>query len=157
MADQVEVPKVERKSKVKSVAFKKEWKGNEGPMFDHTIEFENGDKGTYQVNLKDQDTFKVGVEMEYGFEVKKKGRFLDTWITPVKSKNGVGGFKKGYDKNYRADHISYAARYVTDLMVAGKLPDGMKFRDTFNMIYKVMDDKLTEINKQNPTTETEQK
>lgn len=157
MAEQVEVPLIEKRSKVKSSVFKKEWSGNKGPMYDHIIEFENGDRGVYQVNLRDQEIFKVGVEMDYGYEIKKKGRYFDTWITVPKKRDADGNFKKGYDKNYRADHISYAARYVTDLMVAGKLPDNMKFRDTFNMIYKVMDDKLNEINTQTPTTETEKK
>ena len=145
------IPFTIRKSKVKSATFKKDWKGRDGQMYDFNIEFENGDKGVYQVNKNPQDTFVVGTETEYSIESKDKP-FPYNAIKYVPQNNGKGGgSRKQFEKNYRADHVSYAAAYTKDLMVAGKLPQGMKFEACFEMIYKVMDKKLTEVNGSNTT------
>lgn len=137
-------PKTEKKGKVTSANFKKDWTGKFGTMYDHNIEFANGDKGVYTSKKKDQDTFKVGEEVAYTIETVERNGYKNDVIKPVE-KGGFGA--RGFaPKNYKADFISFAASYAKDLMVAGKLPDGMKFEATFNMIYGVMEKKLNEIN-----------
>lgn len=145
-------------SKVVAANFKKEWSGKFGTMFDHDVEFADGSKGVYTSKKKEQDSFKVGAEVPFTFEVVERNGYKNNVIKPVsENKNGFGGgFGKSFaPKNYKADFISFAASYSKDLMVAGKLPEGMKFEATFNMIYGVMEKKLNEINASAaPSTET---
>jgi len=165
-----QIPFTVKKSKVTGVSFKKEWKGRDGAMFDFNLEFENGDKGVYQSNKREQDTFKIGIETDYSIESRQRGTFTDIVIKYVpQNRSSGGGRGKNFEKNYKCDHISYAASYTKDLFVAGKVPDKMvgtqkekmKFAELFEYIYSVMDKKLNEINNTNATpsttNETEQK
>lgn len=155
MDTQQEIPLTEKKSKVKHLSFKKEWKGTYGAMFDFNIEFENGDKGIYQTNLKDEKLpsfpFKVDEEADYSIESKIKGRFNDVWIKFLPKHRG-GGTRRQFEKNYKAEFIIHAASYAKDLIVANKTGT-KKFGEIFQPIYEVMEAKLNEVNKSNATQE----
>lgn len=153
---QTQIPYTEKKSKVKSASFKKEWKGREGTMFDHNIEFENGDKGVYQSNQKEQTTFKQGEEVDYSIVSRLRNGFTDIVIKPAFKNRSGGNFKKSYEKNYKADFISFAASYTKDLVVAGKV-ELKQFRKTFQTMYDVMEGQLNKVNGQNESEKAENK
>jgi len=137
----------QKNAKVTSATFKKEWAGKYGTMFDHNIEFANGDKGVYTSKKKDQDSFKVGSEVPYTLETIERNGFKNDVIKPVSEKGGFGGggFKPFAPKNYKADFISFAASYTKDLIVGGKA-ELKDFGKTFDAMYKKMADKLDEVN-----------
>lgn len=139
-------------SKVTGASFKKEWKGNDGgPMYDHTIEFENGDKGNFASPDKEQKSFIIGNTAFY--RVVVRGKFTDIVAKPQPRENkSNGGFiGKSNPKNYKADFISFAASYAKDLLVAGKFPE-QKFEVVAEKIYKWMEDKYNNLNKENENT-----
>lgn len=135
------IPFTIKKSKVKSVSFKKEWNGRDGVMYDFNIEFENGDKGVYATNQKEQTAFKEGVETDYSVESKIRGNFTDIVIKYVSQKSLVGNKKPMFEKNYKLDFISPAASYTKDLVVA-EIITMKDFKKTFNDIYSAMIEKL---------------
>jgi len=131
--------------KVTSASFKKEWSGKFGTMFDHNIEFANGDKGVYTSKKKEQDKFKVGEETPYTIETTERNGYTNYVIKPIVEKNGFGGGGRGFaPKNYEADYISFAMSYTKDLCVAGKI-ELKDLRKTFNTMYGVMKEKLDEV------------
>lgn len=145
METQVAAPKTQKTGKVTNASFKKEWNGKFGTMYDHNIEFANGDKGVYTSKKKEQDTFKVGEEVAYTIETVERNGYTNVRIAPVsESKSGFGG-KSFAPKNYKADFISFAASYTKDLIVAGKA-ELKDFGKTFDAMYKKMADKLDEVN-----------
>lgn len=88
---QYENKNMEKKSVVKSVAFKNEWKSNFGVMYSFNIEMENGDKGQYNSKTNPQTKFKVGEETAYDYIDKGNGYFdIKTIVTNTPS----GGFPK---------------------------------------------------------------
>jgi hypothetical protein len=133
--------------KVTSASFKKEWTGKFGTMYDHNIEFANGDNGVYTSKKKEQDSFKVGEEVPYTIEKTVRNGFTNYKIAPVSEKgNGFGGGARSFaPKNYKADFISFAASYTKDLIVGGKA-ELKDFGKTFDAMYKKMADKLDEVN-----------
>lgn len=167
-----------KKAKVTSVSFKKEFHSKKfnKPMFIFIVSFDNGDTGEYTSSNREQSFFKEGVECSYEKTTTQNGAHTDTSIKPFYADrsggggNGGGNFpssRKAFEKNYKADFISFSAAYAKDLMVAGKLPkkkvgakmEEMKFAECFEYIYSVMEKKLNEINKENNATisDTEQK
>lgn len=135
------IPFTVKKSKVTSVSFKKEWMGREGAMFDFNIGFENGDKGVYQTNQKEQTAFKEGNETDYSIESKFRNGFTDIAIKYIAPKSAFGNKKQGFEKNYKLDFISPAASYAKDLVVA-EIITMKEFKKTFNDIYAAMMEKL---------------
>lgn len=143
-----QTPYAEKKSKCTLAQFKKEWKGRDGTMYDFNIEFDNGDKGVYQYNQKEQPTFKAGVEAEYSIVSRQRNGYTDVVIKPVIKNNSPNARKGYYEKDFRKEHISYAARFATDLVVSGKA-ELKAFRKVFQTMYDAMDEQLTKLNGQN--------
>lgn len=71
------------KSKVKSVKFNREWDGTHGKIFYFDIEFDNGNKGQFSTNKREQTKFKEGEEVDYIEKSKTKNG------TPIYDKEKV--------------------------------------------------------------------
>lgn len=154
-----QIPKTEKKAKVTIASFKNQWTGKFGLMFDHTIAFDNGDKGVYQSKKKEQDDFVIGAEVNYTIESRlSRSGITDMVIKPERvvsnMRGGGDGFRKSFEKNYKADFISFSASYAKDLIVAGKA-EIKDFRKVFQAMYSVMLDKLNEVNGESAKTTPE--
>lgn len=81
-----------KKSVVTAIAENvKQWAGQNGTVYYHTITFANGDSGQYGAKSPQCEKFKVGQEYEYQYEVKQNGQYTNVTIKPVQSQQG--GFK----------------------------------------------------------------
>ncbi len=131
----------------------------------YTIKLEDGAEGWFRT--KNPDYFKVGEEANYILEVKAKadGSGNNTWIKkPTKDQmeeagialgGGGGSYKGGGGSSskweakkkvaYMADMVSYGMRYATDLLIAGKLPEGSSVGDMGPLLTKAMWKTLNEI------------
>lgn len=131
--------KTEKRSIVIAATLKKEWTGKYGQMYDHWVEFSNGDSGVYTSRKKDQDAFIVGKEANYTIEQVERNGFINTVIKPMEKY-----YENKSGRNYKADFISFAAAYTKDLIVAGKA-DFVDFKNIFTQIYNVMEEKLNQV------------
>lgn len=106
-----------KKSIVRSAIFQKSFIGKNGESFIFEITMDNGDKGQYFANAKEQSVFKEGQETDYTYESKVNGQYTNYYIKPVKSGNGfVPG--KG---NPSYEHKRVALKCAVDLAAAGKI------------------------------------
>lgn len=86
-----------KKSTPTKIAFKNTWNGPNGAVHYYSIEFENGDKGSFGSKKEPQTKFAEGTETEYTREEKKNGEFMDVKIDKPAPANNGGGFKKPFD------------------------------------------------------------
>lgn len=130
----------EKKSKIKSCRFVSEWAGQNGIVYYHEIELDNGDKG--QIGTKDKmpDKIQVGQELTYTIESTSRGN-------KIKAVSAAAGFKPGgrQQQEPKIQFIGFAARYSIDYIIANRVPiegpiDG--FDRTFDLIYNKMISKL---------------
>ena len=100
-----------KKSVVTAIAENvRQWAGQNGTVYYHTITFENGDTGNYGSKSAKCEKFKVGVEAEYTKEVSQNGNYTNVTIKPVQSE-GKSGFKPKNDKLIVAQSsINYATQ-----------------------------------------------
>lgn len=106
---------MEKTSKIKSCRFVSEWTGQNGVVYYHEIELENGDKG--QIGTKDRlpDKIAVGQELTYTIESTPRGN-------KIKAVSGQSsGFKGKPQRDPKEQMISFSMSYCKDLVVAGKL------------------------------------
>lgn len=105
-----------KKSIVRTAIFKKEWNGKGI----YEITFDNGDKGQYFSESKEQSAFKEGQEIEYTYEKKEKDGFTNYYVKPAnQQRNGFnGGFPKG---NPVYEHKRIALTNACNLASAGKI------------------------------------
>src|SRR6056297_2815459 len=127
----------QKKSKVKTVKFLKEWEHDQyGKFYSFGIRMENDDAGYYNSKNKDQDKFVEGQEVEYEYEPPKEGKTYGK-IKPVSKPKSSG---RGYSpQRSKEDEImieaekskafawsnfakmyasvpSWAARYAADIV-----------------------------------------
>lgn len=103
---------MEKKAKITRTVFKNEWKGQNGSVFYHDIELDNGDKGS--IGAKEQMPAKLnpGQELTYTIDNGK--------IKAVAPANNFGGGgRKGPDP--KTQMIAFAMSYTKDLVVADKV------------------------------------
>lgn len=101
---------MEKKARITRTTFKNSWQGQNGTVYYHEIELDNGDKG--QIGSKEQMPAKLnpGQELTYTIEQTDKG-----------NKIKAVGFKGKAPVDPRAQFIGFASAYAKDLVVAGKL------------------------------------
>ncbi len=102
---------MEKKSKITRTIFKNEWSGNNGTVFYHEVELENGDKGQIGCKDKSPQWLNPGNELTYTLEVSDKG----TKIKKVNDQNQ--GYKGGGGKP-PASPASFALSYAKDVVIA---------------------------------------
>jgi hypothetical protein len=102
-----------KKSVVRSAIFKREWQGKGI----YEIQMDNGDKGEYFSQTKDQSVFVEGKEIEYTIEKKEKGGYTNFYINPKKSSNGFAA--KTVNPVYA--NRQTALKCSVDLVCAGKI------------------------------------
>lgn len=108
----------QKKSIVRSAIYQKSFNGKNGEGHIFEILFDNGDKGQYFSNTKDQSFFKEGVETDYTYEKKINGQYTNYYVKPVRANGFVPG--KG---NPAIEHKRVALKCATDLVCAGKVPE----------------------------------
>lgn len=127
---------IEKKSKIKSCRFVSEWAGQNGIVYYHEIELDNGDKG--QIGAKDKSPEKLspGQELTYTIEATTRGN-------KIKAVSAGGGFKPGgrQQQEPKIQFVGFAARYSIDYLIANKDPLS-EFPSTFDVIYNKMISKL---------------
>ena len=91
-----------------------------GKMFNHLIEFDNGDKGKYSGKSENCDAFVVGESAQYTMEVQQKGQYTNTYINPVKKKSGgnSGGGLGSFQRAAVLSDESFCLSYSKDILVA---------------------------------------
>jgi hypothetical protein len=105
----------EKKSKIKSCRFVSEWAGQNGIVYYHEIELDNGDRG--QIGTKDRLPDKLGVGQELSYTIESTSR--GNKIKAVSA--GAPGFKGKPQRDPKEQMISFSMSYCKDLVVAGKL------------------------------------
>jgi len=106
------------------------------------VEFASGSSGQFRHKEEDQTFFVVGKEVEFTFEKNQYGTLLKKPTKPNPYTGGGGG--RGYSKSpadYKRECVGYAAGYVKDLVVAGKL----ERQDFAIMLSEVVEAMKTEI------------
>lgn len=124
----------ERKSKIKSSKFVSEWAGQNGIVYYHEIELDNGDKGQIGTKEKNPDKLNVGQELTYTIESTSRGNKIKAV--------SAQGFKGGRQvQEPKVQFIGFAARYSIDYLIANKEPLN-QFNNAFDVIYNKMISKL---------------
>lgn len=104
-------------SKVKSISWTKPRTGQNGTVYFHNLEMENGDK--CNIGKKSDNFFKVWDEINY--EVVSTDEYGTKKIKEIKPEFVPGWKKEGFSKNYPADAVTMCLSYAKDLAVAGKI------------------------------------
>jgi hypothetical protein len=122
---------MEKTSKITRTVFKNEWTGQNGVVFYHEIELENGDKG--QIGCKDKEPSWLNPcqELTYTIEVTDKGNKIKR-VNAKPSYNGGGG-KSG-------SPASFALSYAKDVVIASwgeHAPKKMASEDLFKIADKM--------------------
>lgn len=125
---------MEKKAKITRTTFKNEWSGPNGMVYYHTIELDNGDKGSIGSKEKMPAKLNPGSELTYTIDGDK--------IKAVNSQQG-GGFGGGFAKKAdpKVQIIGFAMSYTKDLIVAGKV-QMTELEKEFNRIHGLMSTKL---------------
>lgn len=130
---------MEKKAKITRAVFKNEWAGQNGTVYYHDVEMDNGDKGSIGSKEKMPAKLNPGQELTYTIEPDPRGGFK---IKAVNAPAG-GGFKGSPRPQIdpRVQMISFAMAYTKDLVVAGKIPiEGIEKQ--FSNIYQIMTSKI---------------
>lgn len=126
---------MEKTSKIKSCRFVSEWTGQNGVVYYHEIELDNGDKGQIGTKERMPDKLNIGSELTYTIESTTRGN-------KIKAVAAGGGFKGGRQQQEpKVQFIGFAARYTIDFLIANKLTMN-GFNETFDSIYGKMISKL---------------
>lgn len=130
---------MEKTSKITRTVFKNEWAGQNGTVFYHEIELENGDKGQIGCRDKEPSFLNPGQELTYTIELGDRGN-------KIKKVNPKTGFSGGGSKA-PASPASFALSYAKDVVIASwgeHSPKKMASEDLFNIaekMYKWMKDR----------------
>lgn len=121
-------------SKLKSVeAIGTSWESRNGKMYNQTVEFEDGTKGTASSKTP-QAKWVVGDE--YTFETTERNGYTNiTGIKPVNGFGGGGGSK--YDST--GARVGMALNKAVDIYIAGKCELG-KVRDTADWLIGIAEE-----------------
>lgn len=117
-------------SKISRTVFKNEWSGQNGTVFYHEVELENGDKGQIGCKDKEPDWLNPGKELIYTIEKTDKGNK----IKRVTAKPAFGGNKSP------ASPASFALSYAKDVVIASwgeHAPNKMSSDDLFKIADKM--------------------
>lgn len=123
---------MEKKAKITRVVFKNEWSGQNGAVFYHDIELDNGDKGSIGCKEKEPAWLNPGQDLLYAIEVLEKGNKIK------KASEGKGGFSGG--GKAPASPASFALSYAKDVVIASwgeHSPSKMKSDDLFAIADKM--------------------
>lgn len=117
-------------SKIIRTVFKNEWSGQNGTVFYHEVELENGDKGQIGCRDKEPEWLNPGKELTYTLEKTDKGNK----IKKVNAKPSFGGNKSP------ASPASFALSYAKDIVIASwgeHSPKKMNSEELFNIADKM--------------------
>jgi len=121
----------EKKSKIRSCRFVSEWAGQNGIVYYHEIELDNGDKGQIGTKDKNPEKLEIGNELTYTIESTSRGN-------KIKIVSGAGGFKGGKpQRDPKEQMISFSTSYVKDLICAGKV-DIKDLEPAVKRMYNIM-------------------
>src|SRR6266403_3607709 len=89
-----------KKSVVTAIAENvKQWAGQNGTVYYHTVTFVNGDSGSYGSKTPKCEKFTIGVEADYTKEIKVVGEYSNVIIKPaVIAQNSFSGGKKEFNQ-----------------------------------------------------------
>jgi len=126
---------MEKTSRIKSCRFVSEWTGQNGVVYYHEIELDNGDKGQIGTKERMPDKLNIGNELTYTIESTTRGN-------KIKAVAACSGFKGGRQQQEpKIQFIGFAARYSIDYLIANKEPLN-QFQNAFDVIYNKMISKL---------------
>lgn len=95
---------MEKTATITRTVFKNEWKGQNGSVYYHDIELDNGDKGSIGSKDKEPSKLNPGQALTYTIDNGK--------IKAVQAQGGGGGFKK-----QPANNASFAMAYAKDVVI----------------------------------------
>ena len=121
---------MEKQSKIKSSKFVSEWAGQNGIVYYHEIELDNGDKGQIGSKDKNPDKLQPGQELTYTIESTSRGN-------KIKSVGGASAFKGKPQRDPKEQMISFSTSYVKDLICAGKV-DIKDLEPAVRRMYNIM-------------------
>lgn len=107
--------KTTKKSIPRTIIFKRDGTGKNGPWFLFEVTFDNGDKGSFFSGSNPQTSFKEGIEVEYIIEKKQNGEFTNTTIYLPKPKGSGRKF------NPSASNKQCALTNAVNLCISGKV------------------------------------
>jgi hypothetical protein len=110
----------QKKSKVLSCDFQREWTGQYGTAYSFLVKFENGDSGQVNFKKKDDTYFQVGKLVDYTIEqtTRPDGVTKDWKIGKVKTDNpyNKGGYKPRGAKSYKAEAVMVAGTNAANVI-----------------------------------------
>ena len=137
---------MEKTSKIIRTTFTTEYKSQYGPMYNHIVELENGDRGTISTKDKEPEKLNPGKWITYTSEDTNFGPKIK--IVQAKQEGQQwNNNKKSSSWNApdpRISNIGFSMSYAKDFIVAGKA----KYEDletVFENIYSIMDKKHSKI------------
>lgn len=126
----------EKKAKIRSCRFVSEWTGQNGIVYYHEVELDNGDKGQIGTKDKNPDKLNIGQELTYTIEATSRGN-------KIKAVSSSSGFKPGgrQQQEPKVQFIGFAMRYTVDLIIANKAGVN-ELQKVFGDVYGQMISKL---------------
>jgi hypothetical protein len=126
---------MEKTSTIKSCAFTKEYKGDNGTVYYHNLTLDNGDTGS--IGAKEQNPAKlaVGQELTYTIEATERGNKIKAVNKP---KFGGGGRPA---EPIELKMATFSLSYSKDLAVAGTIKPEQMFA-TADKMYDWINSKL---------------
>ena len=101
------------KSKVSKIESCKEWAGNNGTVYYHNLEMENGDK----INIGKKKKLSIGEELEYEIVDQDGDSEYHKAKTPKPQSNYTGGGKS--DDYVKGIEVGHAVNNAVNMMCAG--------------------------------------
>ena len=102
------------KSKVKAIQSVKEWAGNNGTVYYHNLEMENGDK----INIGKKKQLAVGDELSYEITDQDGASEYHKAKTPKDDSYSPGGGRKN-DDYVKGIEVGHAINNAVNMMCAG--------------------------------------
>lgn len=113
----------EKTAKITSMSFKSEWTGNNGTIYYHAIELDNGDYGEIGCKSMEPDSIKPGSTLTYTIESRQYKGNTEYKIKAVRPNNFNGGGVKKFGGSKESDEgkmVTMSMSYAKDLVVASK-------------------------------------
>lgn len=128
---------MEKTSKIKSCRFVREWQGQNGTVYYHAVELENGDKGEVGARKQDPEELQPGKELTYTITSREFRGNTEYTIKPVR-KSGSGGGGKGAPRDEaRITYLSCLASACTLHQQSSMVNEPEKVLETAEKFYRV--------------------
>lgn len=134
---------MEKTSKITRTVFQSKYASKHGVLYNHEIEFENGDKG--QISCKENMPAKINPGQILTYTIEQNGKYFKIKaVNAQRENNNNGGGNKYQPADPSIQMIGFAMSYTKDFIIADKL-NVNQLETGFERVYNLMKSKLDQI------------